>query len=204
MNKRIISLVLTLAVMLGSIINLSSCSSAFSDWLKDYIQEDSGDNLPPSTGDNNDGSQNNPADSTPSTDGDNSTENENEEVDTPPVIFNGVYYPGQGSVAIEDISPKNRTLLSTVIIQSRFASSPKSGSGVIYELDKTTGDAYIITNYHIVYDKNNGICENITISLYGMTSRSDAIPATVVGGSVNYDISWRESIDADYEQRKNK
>ena len=59
----------------------------------------------------------------------------------------------------------SKALLSTVSISSTFEieydsfftgpyvqDAKYSGSGVIYKLDKTTGDAYVITNYHVVYN----------------------------------------------------
>lgn len=67
------------------------------------------------------------------------------------------------------------------------------GSGVIYKLDKYNGDAYIITNYHVVYynqsNTENGISNNITVYLYGQEDAAYAIPATYVGGSMNYDLA---------------
>ena len=67
------------------------------------------------------------------------------------------------------------------------------GSGVIYQLDKTKGDAYIITNYHVVYNSSstaqNGISDDIKIFLYGSENEQNAIKATFVGGSANYDIA---------------
>lgn len=73
-----------------------------------------------------------------------------------------------------------------------------AGSGVIYKLDKEKGDAYVITNYHVVYNSNStkadGISRDIKLYLYGMENlaegdKSYAIPATYVGGSMNYDIA---------------
>lgn len=68
-----------------------------------------------------------------------------------------------------------------------------AGSGVIYKLDKNSGDAYIITNYHVVYhsqsNTENGISNDIRIYLYGQESEDYAIPATYVGGSMNYDLA---------------
>ena len=64
------------------------------------------------------------------------------------------------------------------------------GSGIIYKLDSTTGSAYIITNYHVVYSVDSNaekISQSINIYLYG--SSDTAIPATYVGGSMNYDIA---------------
>ena len=67
------------------------------------------------------------------------------------------------------------------------------GAGVIYKLDKSKGDAYIITNYHVVYNSNatakNGISTDITVYLYGSENEGEGIKATYVGGSANYDIA---------------
>ena len=63
-----------------------------------------------------------------------------------------------------------------------------SGSGVIYKLSGNT--AYIITNYHVIYDSyNNKYCENIKIYLYNRVLEDDLISATVVGASKNNDIA---------------
>jgi serine protease Do len=91
-----------------------------------------------------------------------------------------------------DISPNSSTnmiaaskaLLSSVSITT----STSAGSGVIYKLNKEKGDAYIITNYHVVYD-NASINSEIYAYLYGMEAKEYAIPATYVGGSMNYDIA---------------
>ena len=68
-----------------------------------------------------------------------------------------------------------------------------SGSGVIYKLNKSSGDAFIITNYHVVYDSNsntsNGISDDISVYLYGSETAEQAIKATYVGGSPYYDIA---------------
>ena len=67
------------------------------------------------------------------------------------------------------------------------------GSGVIYKLDKEHGDAYIITNYHVVYhsqsNTENGISNKISVFLYGLENEAYAIPATYIGGSMNYDLA---------------
>ncbi len=103
---------------------------------------------------------------------------------------------------------KTRTLLSTVRIASKFTVSnvmdmdgyfsptypdTVAGSGIIYKISRESGDAYIITNYHVVYHKNatnsSRISEDIKIYLYGMEAEEYAIPATYVGGSLTYDIA---------------
>lgn len=66
-----------------------------------------------------------------------------------------------------------------------------AGSGVIYKTNDT--HAFIITNYHVVYDSasnaTNGISNNITVYLYGSEYADYAIGATYVGGSMQYDIA---------------
>lgn len=68
-----------------------------------------------------------------------------------------------------------------------------AGSGVIYKMDRSRGDAFIITNYHVVYDSRskteNGISDDIKVYLYGSEIGDKAIAATYVGGSVYYDIA---------------
>lgn len=68
-----------------------------------------------------------------------------------------------------------------------------AGSGVIYQMDKSEGDAFIITNYHVVYDASsnteNGISNDISVYLYGSEIEEKAIEATYVGGSLYYDIA---------------
>lgn len=68
-----------------------------------------------------------------------------------------------------------------------------AGSGVIYEMNKQTGDAFIITNYHVVFDADsrteNGIAELIQMYLYGSQISGMEIEATYVGGSQFYDIA---------------
>lgn len=100
----------------------------------------------------------------------------------------------------------SRAMLSTVQVVCQFTktveywsfgryysqdqSYSSAGSGVIYMLDKTTGDALIITNQHVVYDSDsktsNHVSDNISIYLCGGT---EAIPATYVGGTPDYDIA---------------
>ena len=68
-----------------------------------------------------------------------------------------------------------------------------AGAGVIYSIDKTVGDAYIVTNFHVVYNADSTghetvshVSDDIIVYLYGS---SESIPATYVGGSINYDIA---------------
>ncbi len=66
-----------------------------------------------------------------------------------------------------------------------------TGSGVIYTLD-AQGNAFIVTNYHVVYSSNSSdgsVSDDISVYLYGLEDDAYAIPATFVGGSPNYDIA---------------
>ena len=72
-----------------------------------------------------------------------------------------------------------------------------SGSGVIYQMN-STGDAYIITNYHVLYDTDtNKVMPYIYIMLYGYENLDFAIPATFIGGSATYDIAVIKVIGSD-------
>lgn len=68
-----------------------------------------------------------------------------------------------------------------------------AGSGVIYDMNKQSGDAFIVTNYHVVFDADsrteNGIAELIQLYLYGSQISGMEIEATYVGGSQFYDIA---------------
>ena len=96
----------------------------------------------------------------------------------------GDLYPGSGSGDTEGVLPLAKTLLSTVTIICESLGSASAGSGIIYQIDKENGDAYIITNQHVVYGATK-----ISVYLYGMHLSSYAIPAVVIGGSVTYDVA---------------
>ncbi len=99
-----------------------------------------------------------------------------------------------------------KALLSTVSIICGFESYPfgsgktesyySAGSGVIYQLDKENGSAYIITNYHVVYDADanteNKISRDISLYLYGQEFSNYEIKASYVGGSMLYDLAVLE------------
>ncbi len=81
-------------------------------------------------------------------------------------------------------------LFSSVMIQGSFDDrvSESSGSGVIYRLDKAAGDAYIITNYHVVYRPTGGIIyPYIYASLFGY--EKSLIECEYIGGSFAEDIA---------------
>ncbi len=116
------------------------------------------------------------------------------------------------SQANQNLLAASKAMLSAVSIQCAFEVNKynwtgsyvgteitgSAGSGVIYKLDKEKGDAYVITNYHVVYNaksiNQNKISEDINLFLYGMEYATNdggnyAIPATYVGGSMQYDIA---------------
>ena len=134
-------------------------------------------------------------------------------------IFNGTINveggPNYGDINITTSYNKNllaasKALLSVVRVTSAFEEVTSSwlgsstdkvksiGAGVIYKLDKEKGDAYIITNYHVVYDEKSNtsdhISDDIILHLYGLerptaSGKSYDIPATFVGGSIKYDLA---------------
>ncbi len=99
------------------------------------------------------------------------------------------YYPSIGDGSTDVISPISKTLLSTVTIVAEFGTSAGAGSGVFYKVDREKGDAYIITNHHVVSSEDYSVATKINVYLYGMELSGYAIPATLVGGSVTYDIA---------------
>ena len=78
---------------------------------------------------------------------------------------------------------------SIFVSQSSFYNHASNGAGVIYKLDKEAGNAYVITNFHVVYDANYGIADKINLYLYGMEYSNFAIEAEYVGGAMNYDVA---------------
>ena len=71
---------------------------------------------------------------------------------------------------------------------SFFSSSMASrGSGIILEVNKDTGDAYILTNFHVVC--NTGSLKAFNYHWVMLWDSIKPIPATYVGGSYNYDIA---------------
>lgn len=93
----------------------------------------------------------------------------------------------------------NRSLLSSVGIVVSFSSglSSKSyaGAGVIVELDKEAGNAYVLTNAHIVFKKDATpqTAQNVRIYLYGndVISLADSYidDVKIVNYSISYDLA---------------
>lgn len=95
------------------------------------------------------------------------------------------------AVSVDCTFERNRYNWSGAVVGT--TTSAASGAGVIYKLDKTAGTAYVITNFHVIYDAYcntaNKISDNITLYLYGQEATKYAIPAKYVGGSMNYDLA---------------
>lgn len=90
-------------------------------------------------------------------------------------------------------------------VQTRYY--PTAGAGVIIDLNQETGDALIVTNYHVIYDANSdsasGISDSIYLYTYGAynafsgneyttpyaDTKGDGMKATYVGGAMEYDIA---------------
>jgi len=130
----------------------------------------------------------------------------------------------------------NEALLSAVSIYAEFpvvtttgynpftnqttetkSTTVSAGAGVIYDLNNTTGEVYIITNYHVIYDSDSETSDNIGSSIYSYLYGSEynvsyetdssgnyvygsegypivdygdnAIECEYVGGSMTYDIA---------------
>ena len=126
-------------------------------------------------------------------------------VDGAPVEEGDNYQVNINNSGAGNILPASISLLSAVSVYSNFEMSytnsylpgtrqySSAGSGVIYKLDKRAGDAYILTNHHVVYDyraaTENHVSDDITVYLYGMEATGYGIPATYVGGSMVYDLA---------------
>lgn len=78
-----------------------------------------------------------------------------------------------------------------------------AGSGVVIDLNKESGSAYIVTNYHVVYDSSCNTANHIANRIYlytygarnlfdtttGYDTTGDYMEATFVGGAMDYDIA---------------
>ncbi len=110
----------------------------------------------------------------------------------------GTAYSGGAEAAV------NEAVFSVVSVYCRFPVSSgrfstqtyyasSAGSGVIYSLDKNTGDALIITNYHVVYNSSSltsdKIASEINVFLFGNEITGGAISCTFVGGTSQYDLA---------------
>lgn len=199
MKKRIISLVATIALIICCISSLSSCY-LFWDFspVDDYFTQGGNDQ----DGQGNNGGGGNGESSSGSTGGDSTTDK----------TVEPEFIPGTGAndATLESFTASSKAILSCVTVTANFTKSSYNygygselesttreysaeGSGVIYKLDREKGDAYIITNFHVVYSSTssnaNQISNDIKVYLYGQETETYAIPAKYVGGSMTQDLA---------------
>lgn len=172
-NKRLVRLAAALIIVITMMLSLSSCIIDFGYFLPDFLPDADYEN-------EGNGGGNGWQEINPPTDNGGGTNNKNNITSE----NYGEFYPGSGQGDTEGLSPISKTMLSTVTIICELQNGASAGSGVIYSIDKEKGDAYIITNQHVVYG-----AKSISVYLYGMELSAYAIPATLVGGSVTYDIA---------------
>lgn len=103
----------------------------------------------------------------------------------------GDVYNVEVNGASTNVAAASKAVLSAVSIKAsyRYATLGSTGSGVIYSMSEERDSAFIVTNYHVVYNSSLGISKNINVFLYGMESDAYAIPAEYIGGSMLYDIA---------------
>lgn len=89
-------------------------------------------------------------------------------------------------------------LMACVNIQANFTTTGykgntyvSNGTGVIIEDDKEGGSAYILTNYHVIYEAINkaNINQSINVYLYGSEVSGMDIEAKYIGGTADYDVA---------------
>ncbi len=110
------------------------------------------------------------------------------------------------TVATDDSEKISSALMSAVNVECGFEeytfenritkTTVAAGAGFIYSLNKTTWDAYVVTNYHVVYNAESTgketvkhISDDIALYLYGSETPTRALRAEYVGGAMNYDIA---------------
>ncbi len=124
------------------------------------------------------------------------------------VVNEGDNYEITVNSAPTGVAAASKALLSVVSINSTFVKNGiysqnyySAGAGVIYSIDKEAGDAYVITNYHVIYDSasstDDNIAKEITLYLYGLHYSELGISAELVGGSMTYDIAVLKVTDSD-------
>lgn len=98
------------------------------------------------------------------------------------------------SDAEENVIATSKALMSSVSI----VTDSSRGSGVIFKLSSDKSEAYILTNYHVVYSSvRHEISNDIKVYLYGQESYlygatdtfNYAIDAEYLGGTVAYDLA---------------
>ena len=117
---------------------------------------------------------------------------------------------------------RKTTSKSGLLNRKEVEYSMSTGSGVIIELDKKNGSALVVTNYHVIYNKDSdaaGICnkEDMRLYLHGAAINfyadktldefsdggEDAMRATYVGGSMDYDVALLKIERSEYLKKSN-
>lgn len=194
--KRIISFTTAILLILSMAFSLSSCLSTIIDVISPELDlgEDGGEKEGATLPEEGEG-ENSSGGNTENSSG-NLGDGNGSSTDPGASGEDNIFLPGyDGSI---EIAQNTRAILSVVSIIARFEVSYSGtggsvGSGVIYEIDRENGDAYIITNYHVVYNRyattRGGISNDIGVYLYGQENEKYKIQATYVGGSLTQDLA---------------
>ena len=114
------------------------------------------------------------------------------------------------------------TVKGGITVEKEVEHSMSTGSGVIIDLNKEAGNAIVVTNYHVVYNKDSdakGICkaEDMCLYLHGSAVNfyvdektnefndggADAMKATFIGGAMDYDVALLKIEGSEYLQKSN-
>ncbi|MBE5731906.1 MAG: trypsin-like serine protease [Clostridiales bacterium] len=115
------------------------------------------------------------------------------------------------------VNVANNALLSSVEVYAKShkkgAAQFFSGGGTIIQDDKESGTAYIVTNYHVIYDpeSEDTLADDCYIMFYGMSFlkgeenstledmlKENAIKVEVIGGSFTNDIAVLKLENSDF------
>lgn len=192
--KKLTALTASLLLILTLVFSLSSCLGTFVEILAPDLGTEDGEAKDNEKNETEEGGEKTPSDNV-NTGDQNPGEGENEDGEGEDGENAPEFLPNYDE-SIEITQP-SKAMLSVVSIVSSFevnyGSQGSVGSGVIYKLDKQKGDAYIITNYHVVFNRyaitKGGISEDIGLYLYGMELSNYKISATYVGGSLTRDLA---------------
>ena len=105
------------------------------------------------------------------------------------------------SVIAKCMTSSCSVIASSPISPSGSTTYASAGSGIVYSIDKESGTAYFVTNYHVVYNSKsplaNHIAENIRVFFYENQYKSGAITCEYVGGSILYDLAVLKVTNSD-------
>lgn len=84
-----------------------------------------------------------------------------------------------------------------------------AGAGVIVSLDESAGNAYVVTNFHVIYDTGDtdGYADKVELYVYGRGEELDkddyAVEAEIVGATATYDIAVLKVENSDIFRNSN-